>query len=391
VPGTVDLHGELPEPPVVGLRTERLEALIGVAYADTEIERALTRLGYEARDGGWLVPTWRAADTTREVDLIEEVMRITGIERVPAEMPRGHPGGGRLGDDEVLRRQVVDVLRGAGLTEAATLTLWDAGVPDRLRLPAGDPRRDLVELQNPMSAEWAAMRTLVFPGILDSARTNLAMGQPSVGLFEVGHVFLRGAGKLPDQPTHVAGVLAGAGAGFFEAKGVVEALLAAARVDAPTFAPADEPFLHPGRSAAVRDGFVGELHPEVAESYGLEGPVAVFELGIDGLRGPAREEVVYRDVTSFPPLRQDIAVVVDDDVPAGRVVEVVRASGGADLASVEVFDVYRGPPVPEGRKSVALHLVFQSSERTLTDAEGDAARREIVAALASELGGELRE
>jgi phenylalanyl-tRNA synthetase beta chain len=391
VPGTIDLHGPLPEPPVAGLRKDRLEALIGVEYTDQEIERALTRLGYEPDGDRWIVPTWRAADTTREVDLIEEVMRIAGIERVPAEMPGGHPSGGRLGDDEVLRRLVVDVLRGAGLTEAATLTLWDTGVPDRLRLAPGDPRADLVELQNPMSAEWTAMRTLVFPGLLHSARHNLAMGQPSVAMFEVGHVFLRGGEKLPDQPAHVAGVLAGEGAGFFRAKGVVEALLAAARVDVPGFRPADEPFLHPGRSAAVLDGYVGELHPEVAEAYGLEGTVAVFELGIDRLRGPAREQVLYRDVTSFPPLRQDIAVVVDEGVPAGRVVDVVRSSGGRELAAVDVFDVYRGPPVPEGRKSVALHLVFQSADRTLTDAEGDAARAQIVAELASELGGELRE
>jgi phenylalanyl-tRNA synthetase beta chain len=392
VPGMIDLHGELPERPVVGLRKERLEALIGVEYTDQEVERALTRLGYEpdGRDR-WIVPTWRAADTAREVDLIEEVARIAGIERVPAEMPGGHPGGGRLGDDEVLRRLVVDVLRGAGLSEAATLTLWDTGVPDRLRLAPDDPRRDLVVLQNPMSAEWTAMRTVVFPGLLHSARHNLAMGLPGVAMFEVGHVFLRGSGKLPDQPAHVAGVLAGAGAGFFEAKGVVEALLAAARVDAPEFRPGGERFLHPGRAAAVADGFVGELHPEVAEAFGLEGAVAVFELGVEGLRGPPRERVLYRDVTSFPPLRQDIAAVVAEDVPAGRVVSVVRSAGGPELAAVDVFDVYRGPPVPDGRKSVALHLVFQSSDRTLTAAEADAARSRIVAAQASELGGGLRE
>jgi phenylalanyl-tRNA synthetase beta chain len=391
VPGTIDLHGELPERPAVGIRKERLEALIGVEYADAEIDRALTRLGYERDGDRWIVPTWRAADTTREVDLIEEVMRIAGIERVPAEMPGGHPGGGRLGGDEALRRLVVDVLRGAGLSEAATLTLWDAGVPDRLRLAAGDARRGLVELQNPMSSEWTAMRTLVFPGLLHSARTNLAMGLARVAMFELGHVFLRSGEKLPDQPSRVAGVLAGAGSGFFEIKGIVEALLAAARVDAPGFRPANEPFLHPGRSAAVLDGFVGELHPAVAAAFGLEGTIAVFEVGIDGLRGPAREQVLYRDVTTFPPLRQDIAVVVGEDVPAGRVVEIVRAAGGPELASVGVFDVYRGPPVPEGRKSVALHLVFQSSERTLTDAEADTARAGIVAALASAVGGELRE
>jgi phenylalanyl-tRNA synthetase beta chain len=390
VPGEIDLHGDLPEPPVVPLRRERLEGLIGVAYADDEVDRALGRLGYEWEGRGWRVPTWRAADTTREVDLIEEVARIRGLERVPAEMPGGHPGGGRLNPDERLRRRVVDVLRGAGLSEAATLTLWDLGMPERLRLGAGDRRAALVELQNPMSAEWAAMRTLVFPGLLGSARRNLAMSAPRVALFEIGHVFLKGAGRLPDQPSRVAGVLAGEGAGFFAAKGVVEALFEAARVEVPAFRPVDEPFLHPGRAAAAGDGFVGELHPLVAEAFELEPGVAVFELGLDGLRGRPPEEVLYRDVTTFPPLRQDIAVVVAEDVPAGRVVEVVRSAGGAELTRIEVFDVYRGPQVGEGRKSLALHLVFQAPDRTLTDAEADAVRERIVAALAAEVGGELR-
>src|SRR5205085_3334911 len=167
--------------PVVGLRKERLEGLIGTSYTDDEVIRSLTRLGYESTPEGWRVPTWRAADTTREVDLIEEVSRIVGMERVPVEMPGGAPSGGRLNDEERLRRRVVDVLRGAGLSEAATLTLWDTGVPDRLRLAPDDRRRALVELTNPMSADWAAMRTLVFPGLLHSARRNLAMSAGRVG------------------------------------------------------------------------------------------------------------------------------------------------------------------------------------------------------------------
>ena len=390
VPGTIDLHGDLPAPPVVPLRRCRLEETIGVAYSDAEIDRALTRLGYEPTDVGWRVPTWRAADTTREIDLIEEVARVYDLERVPIAMPGGAPTGGRLSGEERLRRMVADALRGAGLSEAATLTLWDKGVPDRLRLGPDDHRRSLVELQNPMSAEWAAMRTLVFPGLLHSVRRNLAMSQPRVDLFEIGHVFLRGDGKLPDQPARVAGVLAGAGAGFFAAKGVVEALVAAARIDPPEFSPADEPFLHPGRSAAFADGFVGELHPLVAEAFGLEGVVAVFELGLEGLQGAPPEQVLYRDVISFPPLRQDIAVVVAEDVPAGAIVAVVRDAAGAELAAVEVFDVYRGLQVGEGRKSLALHLVFQAADRTLTDAEADALRERVVAALSEQVGGELR-
>jgi len=390
VPGTIDLHGELPVPPVVPLRRSRLEAVIGASYTDAEVERSLTRLGYEAVEGGWRVPTWRAADTTREIDLVEEVARVLDLERVPITMPGGAPSGGRLGADERLRRTVVDVLRGAGLSEAATVTLWDAGVPDRLRLAGDDPRRALVELRNPMSAEWSAMRTLVFPGLLHSARRNLAMSAPRVALFEIGHVFLRGADRLPDQPARVAGVLAGEGAGFFDAKGVVETLIGGAHVDIPEFRPAAEPFLHPGRAAVVGDGFVGELHPLVAEAYGLDAGAAVFELGLEGLRGRPPEQVLYRDVTSFPPVRQDIAVVVAEDVPAGNVVEIVRSAAGAVLAAVDVFDVYRGPQVGEGRKSLALHLVFQASDRTLTDAEADEVRGRVVAALADELGGELR-
>jgi phenylalanyl-tRNA synthetase beta chain len=390
VPGTIDLHGDLPEPPVVGLRRERLERLIGIAYTDEDVTRSLTRLGYEPVAGVWRVPTWRADDTTREADLIEEVARVTGIERVPAAMPGGSPGGGGLGRDEPLRRLVSDVLRGAGMSEAATLTLWDTGVPDRLLLPPDDPARTLVELENPMSAEWAAMRTLVFPGLLHSARRNLAMGVASVALFEIGHVFLPGEAALPDQPARVAGVLAGTGAGLFEAKGVVEALAAATRAGLPAFTRAERPYLHPGRSTAAGGAVVGELHPLVAEAFGLDGPVAVFEIPLEELRGPPPQEVLYRDVTTFPPLRQDIAVVVAEDVPAGRVVDVIRTAAGEHLASAEVFDVYRGEQAGEGRKSLAVHLVFQAADRTLTDAEAAAARERIVAALAADVGGALR-
>jgi phenylalanyl-tRNA synthetase beta chain len=241
-----------------------------------------------------------------------------------------------------------------------------------------------------MSAELAAMRTLVFPGLLHSARRNLAMSVPRVALFEIGHVFLPGDDILPDQPSRVAGVLAGEGAGFFEAKGVVETLAASTRIEMPEFRPADEPFLHPGRAAAVADGFVGELHPLVADAFGLDRGAAVFELGLDVLRGAPPEQVLYRDVISFPPLRQDIAVVVHDDVPAGRVVDVVRGAAGPELAAVEVFDVYRGAQVGEGRKSLALHLVFQAADRTLTDAEAGAVRERVVSALAERVGGELR-
>jgi phenylalanyl-tRNA synthetase beta chain len=389
VPGTVDVHGELPDPPLVPLRRERLERVIGIPYTEEDVERSLTRLGYRREDGGWRVPTWRAGDTTREVDLVEEVSRVVGVDRVPAVMPPHADAVGDLGGDERFRRGLVDVLRGAGLSESVTLGFWDSRMPDRLRLAADDPRRAAAPVQNPMTADQALLRTLVFPGLLHSVTRNLTTGADAVALFEVAQVVLPGGGELPEQPRRVAAVLAGEGAGYLELKGVAETLYASLGGELAVER-ASEPFLHPGRAAATAAGFLGELHPLVAEAFGIEVPVALFELDVATLaaiRGVTRS---YRDVTSFPPLRQDIAVIVPEELAAGDVVAAVREAGGAELATVRVFDVYRGPQVGEGRKSLALHLVFQAADRTLTDAEGDAARERIVARLAGRFGAELR-
>ncbi len=388
VPGTLDLHGELPEPPLVGLRRERLEHLIGMEYSEATVERVLTRLGYVAEDRRWRVPTWRAGDTTREVDLIEEVARIDGVWKVPTVMPPHADAIGRVSPDVRLRRRVIDVLLGCGLSESATLAFTDEGLADRLRLAADDPRRDQLRVANPMGADQALLRSQLFPGLLDSVRRNLDAGQTRIALFETGRVFLPGDGELPDQPVRVAGVLAGADADFVHMKGVTEALASA--LGAPLgVGAASEPFLHPGRSAHLgRAGVLGEVHPLVAEAWGIEATVSLFEIDLEELR--ADEVPVYRDVLTFPPVRQDIAVVVDAGTPAGEVVAHVRDSGGDLLATCRVFDVYEGPQVGEGRKSLAIHLVFQAPDRTLTDEEADAARERIVDALGERFGATLR-
>jgi phenylalanyl-tRNA synthetase beta chain len=388
VPGTLDLHGELPEPPLVGLRRERLEHLIGMPYSRETVERVLTRLGYAAEDGRWRVPTWRAGDTTREVDLIEEVARIDGVWKVPTVMPPHADAIGRVSPEVRLRRDAIDVLLGCGLSESATLAFTDAGLSDRLRLAPGDARRAQLRVANPMGADQALLRSLLFPGLLDSVRRNLDAGQTRIALFETGRVFVPGGGELPDQPVRVAGVLAGEAAGFGHMKGVVEALAAALRAPLAVEA-ASEPFLHPGRSARLgRAGVLGELHPLVAEEWGIDATVSLFEIDLDELRSD--DVVVYRDVLTYPPVRQDIAVVVTGDTPAGDVLAHVRESAGDLLAGCEVFDVYEGPQVGDGRKSLAIHLVFQAPDRTLTDDEADGARERIVAALAERFDATLR-
>jgi phenylalanyl-tRNA synthetase beta chain len=391
VPGTVDLHGQLPEPAVVPLRRERLELLIGVPYEQAQIDRALTRLGYESADGGWRVPTWRANDTFREVDLIEEVSRIDGIWKVPTVMPPHADAIGKRDADVGLRNRVIDVLLGAGLSEAVTVAFTDETLADRLRLPPGHPRRDAVRVANPMGADQALLRTLLFPGLLASARRNLDAGRDRVALFEVARVVLPAPGEeLPHQPVRVVGVIAGRDAGYHEMKGVAEALERALRVQLEVAA-APEPFLHPGRSARLgAGGTLGELHPLVAREFGVEGQVSLFEIDLTELETPDPTPL-YRDVVTFPPVRQDIAVVVASEVTAAEVLAVIRAAGGELLAEADVFDTYRGEQVGEGRQSVAVHLQFQAADRTLTDAEADAVRDTIVAALRERLGGELRQ
>ena len=390
VPGTVDLHGQLPEPAVVPLRRERLELLIGVPYEQAQIDRALTRLGYESADGGWRVPTWRANDTFREVDLIEEVARIDGVWKVPTVMPPHADAVGKRDADVRLRNRVIDVLLGAGLSEAVTVAFTDETLADRLRLPPGHPRRDAVRVANPMGADQALLRTVLFPGLLASARRNLDAGRDRVALFEVARVVLPAPGEeLPHQPVRVSGVIAGRDAGYHEMKGVAEALERALRVQLEVAA-SPEPFLHPGRSARLgAGGTLGELHPLVAREFGVEEQVSLFEIDLAELETPDPTPL-YRDVVTFPPVRQDIAVVVASEVTAAEVLAVIRAAGGELLAGADVFDTYRGEQVGEGRQSVAVHLQFQAADRTLTDAEADAVRETIVAALRERLGGELR-
>jgi phenylalanyl-tRNA synthetase beta chain len=390
VPGTVDLHGQLPEPAVVPLRRERLELLIGVQYEQAQIDRALTRLGYESADGGWRVPTWRANDTFREVDLIEEVSRIDGVWKVPTVMPPHADAIGKRDPDVRLRNHVIDVLLGAGLSEAVTVAFTDETLADRLRLPPGHPRREAVRVANPMGADQALLRTVLFPGLLASARRNLDAGRDRVALFEVARVVLPAPGEeLPHQPVRVAGVIAGRDAGYHEMKGVAETLERALRVQLEVAA-APEPFLHPGRSARLgAGGTLGELHPLVAREFGLEQQVSLFEIDLAELETPDPTPL-YRDVVTFPPVRQDIAVVVPSEVAAAEVLAVIHEAGGPLLAQADVFDTYRGEQVGEGRQSVAVHLQFRAPDRTLTDAEADAVRETIVAALREHLGGELR-
>jgi len=368
--GHVDVQSGLSQRPVVRLRPDRANRLIGLDVAPDEQRSILEGFGFDV-SGEWdvTVPTWRARDVTREADVIEEVARAV-LDRVPHTMPLRRHVRGRLSKDQRLRRLVEDVLVGAGLSEAYT---WS--------LAASDPDSSALRLPDPMTSDQAVLRTTLVPGLVEAARTALDASAIDIALFEIARVYLPSGEQLPDERWRVAGVVGG---GYEVVKGVLEALYATLQLELRV-ARGRHPLLHPGKSATTDAGWLGELHPTL-----LEGLWGAFELDLATLFAPVPERIVYDDVLTFPAVLQDIAVAVDEDVEVGALVDTAREVAGPLLRDVRVFDVYRGEQVGNGRKSVALHLAFQSSERTLTDEEAAEARGRIVEALAERFDAELR-
>ena len=368
--GDVDLQRGLPERPVVRYRPERASKLIGIEVEPDRQRATLTGFGFDVSDE-WdvTVPTWRAREVTREVDLIEEVARPL-LDRIPYTMPLRRHVRGRLTKEQRLRRLVEDVLVCAGLSEAYT---WS--------LVGSDPDPNAIRLPSPMTSDQAILRTTIVPGLVEAARTGVDAGAENVALFEIARVYLPSGEQLPDEHWRVGGVVAG---GYAVVKGVVETLYRALGLEL-TVERGTHALLHPGKAARTEAGWLGELHPA-----SLEGTWGAFELDLGTLFAAVPEWIVYEDVITFPAVRQDIAVVVAEDVEVGALVSAAHEAGGSLLRDVRVFDVYRGDQVGEGRKSVALHLSFQSAERTLTDEEAAELRQGIVAALGDRFDAELR-
>jgi phenylalanyl-tRNA synthetase beta chain len=364
--GHTDVQGDLPERPVVRFRPERADDLIGIETPVEDQHAILRRLGFEVDGEQVTVPTWRARDVTREVDVIEEIARFR-LEDVPFTLPVRRAMFGSLTREQQLRRRVEDVLTGLGFAETYT--------------PSLRPEDETTwQLQEPISVELAALRTRLLPSLIDAARRNLDAGAQRIALFEIARVYLPG-GDLPDEHLRVAGLIEG---GFARAKGVVETLYAALKAE-PTVERAEDPLLHPGKAARTDAGIFGELRPGI-----LEGEWAAFELDLEDLGKASREPVSYEDVITYPAVRQDLAFAVPEEVTAGELVTAAREAAGPELTQMRAFDVYRGDQVGEGRKSIAFAVSFQSSERTLSDEDAAALRQKIVEALAQRFGAELR-
>ena len=394
-PGLIDRHPRPIPRRTVSFRTARATALLGAPVAAADARRVLTGLGFavgkpesDAIQVG--VPTWRS-DVSREVDLIEEVGRHQGLNRLPSTIPPARGAEG-LRPGQIRDRRMRDILAGAGLDEVITYSFVPAGGP----LPAGPV------LANPLSEEHKVLRTsLVWPGLLSVMRTNLRQSRADLHFFEIGRVFANDGGP---ERARLAVLLTGAAApphhsdppraaDFFGLKGVLDGLAARLGIGPLEMAREDAPdFLHPGQSATVRlgeriIGYAGALHPEQAAVWEARGPVFVAELDVDDL--PAAAAVRARPLPRFPAVERDLSVLCDSESSATQVGDVVRKAAGPRLQAAEVTARYDRPPVPPGRVSLTFRLVFQDPSRTLTGDEVQAAMDAVAAALRAR-GHEIR-
>ncbi|HET8522731.1 MAG TPA: phenylalanine--tRNA ligase subunit beta, partial [Thermomicrobiales bacterium] len=411
-----DVYPSPVEPSALSLPFDRIERVLGVRYEPEVVLDVLTRLGFQpALDGGTLtviVPTYRR-DVSIPEDIVEEVARVVGYETLPSRLPSGELSDIVRDPLFRLKEQIRSVLTGAGASEAVTyITIGEIDLAgfsqsDQTGFLYQAPTNDLIRLVNPIQAERPYLRPTLIPSLLSVVAENMKH-ERTVEQFELARVYLpQGEDALPKEIELAAIVIAGdrvplsrfatpGDLDYFDLKGMLEAVGIACNVTDMQYEPASHSALHPGRAASIsvgdtRLGLIGELRPDVAAAHGLEGHrVVVAEIDLPALLRAMPPRYPDVNVPHFLPVEQDFAIVVDEAVPAQLVEDALRAGAGPLVTSVTLFDIFRGPQIGEGKKSLAYRVTFTAPNRALTDAELAKGRGKLERTLRQQVGGTLR-
>lgn len=392
--GMVDVVGDLPARDPIAVRPERVNAILGSELSPADMKRLLDPIGFTVDIDGSAamtvaLPSYRL-DSTSEIDVVEEVGRMHGYERLGKTMPTSSLSGG-LTRRQRERRHIRSILAGLGLCEATPMPFLAPG--DLVSSGLSD---DGITITNPLVAEESVLRTSLLPGLLKAVRHNLSHRNRDIALFEVGHVFLRptdAGAELPDERERVAVIIAGAEAS--EAVSVWRSLCVGLSIPGADVINQVVPGLHPTRSGVVRVdgeavGTVGEVDPDVVSTFAIDGRVAWLEIDTEQLLSGPHGEPTYRKVSRFPSSDVDLAFTVPEGVSATDVAATIERAGGELVSDVGLFDVYRGAGLDEGTRSLTYRVRFQAADRTLTDGEVGTARGSIIAAVAAGHSAELR-
>ena len=399
VDGTIDILNHVPQPRVLKLEPERINGLLGTDVAEDEMVSILKKLDFQVEGDQVTVPSWRG-DVIGMADLAEEVARFHGYNNIPSTLMRGQTTLGGFGEEEKLERQLGSMCRAMGYDEIITYSFISPTCYDKINWPADYHRRNSLKILNPLGEDTSIMRTTTLPSMLEILTRNYNYRNQNVKLYEVGRVYQPGGkdGLALESKVLTLGAY-GSDMDFYTMKGAVEAILEDLRAEDVTFRTGTGiPELvsyHPGRVAEVWAGgncvgYFGQIHPLVAQNYGVDGELYCAELALDELANAKGADPEYVPLPKFPSVTRDIAVVCEEKVTVGALEDCIRSAGGKLIQQITLFDIYRGKGVDEGKKSVAFNLVLRADDRSLTGEEADADVKKVLEALESQLGAVLR-
>ena len=396
VDGVIDILNYVPQPTVLKLEPEKINALLGTDVDRETMVSVLKSLDFAVDGDAVTVPSWRG-DVRRMADLAEEVARFYGYNNIPTTLMRGQTTLGGFSPAEQVERSLGAACRAVGFDEIITYSFISPSYYDKIRWAQDDPRRKSFKILNPLGEDTSVMRTTTLPSMLEILTRNYNFRNKSARLYEVGRTyFTGGADGLAQEEKYLTLGAYGEGMDFFTLKGAVEAVLGALRCANITLsAVQDNPSYHPGRCAAVyadgkQLGVLGQIHPLVAKNYGVDAELYAAELSLTALIEAKGADPVYTPLPKFPAVTRDIAVVCDAAVTVGALEDCIARGAKGLLKQVTLFDIYTGAPIPEGKKSVAFNLTLRADDRSLTAEEADADVASVLSLLEQELGAVLR-
>ena len=396
VDGVIDILNFVPQPTVLKLEPDKINALLGTGVSRDEMVRILRKLDFTVEGDQVTVPSWRG-DVRRMADLAEEVARFHGYNNIPSTLMRGQTTQGGYSADQKVENRLGQVCRACGYSEIITYSFISPSAYDKIGWAPDEPLRESMKILNPLGEDTSIMRTTALPSMLEVLQRNYNYRNKDVKLYELGKVYLPGgADGLAVEPKFLTLGAYGGGMDFFAIKGTVEAVLKDLRAADVAFYPCqDDPSYHPGRCAGIRAGnqhigVVGQIHPAVAANYGVDAELYCAELSVEALLAARGADPAYVPLPKYPPITRDIAVVCGEEVTVGALEAAIRRGAKGLLKDVSLFDVYRGKNLGEDKKSVAFSLTLRADDRSLTGEEADEDVKSILKALEAECGAVLR-
>jgi phenylalanyl-tRNA synthetase beta chain len=413
IDGVIDAYPNPIHPKPIRLSVRKVFQILGteisVKQMKTYLEDLEIHIQEEDKDTLVATPPSFRGDLEREIDLIEEVARLDGFENIPLTLPQGPPSAEERSKEFVLERMAKDILVQYGYNEVITYSFTSPCSLDSIDLAQDDPRRKFVRIMNPLTEDASIMRTSLLPGLMEAARYNLSYKNVNFKLFELKKVYLpREEEKLPKEVKQLAGLAMGMEGDlhwavvqrpidFYDLKGCIEDLFGNLQIKGVTFERAEDvPYLHPGKASRIilggeALGWVGEIHPRVLSHYGMEGNAFFFEIDFGQTVKYAGEGRSFRPLPKFPAICRDLSIVVDDHLETEKAGEAIRMLRQPFIDEVTLFDVYRGTPIPQGKKSISYRIRYQANDRTLTDDEVNQHHEKVISRLREIFNAELRQ